>query len=148
MPAIDIMIAAARLNPRAKHYLPIYLAARDQGIALDWLFQKKHRDLPRMPPKSMLIVGDDLPPGETELGPTAFHQGSLRRCLNSCTHVAIMSGSAISEVYEDSARFAALGARVVLIETGTRAEAQWLDYVRSTAPQADLLVVTVAAGRA
>jgi hypothetical protein len=94
---------------------------------------------------AVILIGDDL---AVSRGPTAFHQGSLKRMLKRASHIAIMAGMPIEIPYRAAPLAAAAsGKLVLLIECQETTEAQWHAWVRRWAPKAALLTVTPRAVR-
>ena len=145
---LDAMIAATAANPAGRHSLLLLEAVRDRGITLYTVFPRTKASEPPFGVASVTVFGDDPPrPGRAK-GPGRFHERTIHSHLRAATHVAIMAGDALLAVYQEAVDLAATGANVVLIETDSRHEAEWLALVKRAAPQADLMQVLEPVGRA
>ncbi len=141
---IDEALAANRLG----HLAPIMEMVRDRGIGLlrfrpgDSLAWGLNIAGSR---SWVCVVGDDE---ATSGGPRAFDETSLIQAAQCATHACVYSGPADPRCYAMFAAAAALGGRVLLIETQIRHHAEWSRFVRRFAPEAAYLDVTPMGGRA
>ncbi len=120
------------IPPEAEHMRPVMQLVRDGGIAFQFIGDTT--DPFRIPSKrpALVILGDDM---ECSKGPARFHARSLRRAIEACHAIAIVSGAPVLQVYAAAALAAALNRRhAMIIETRVSHEAEWLQFVQKFAP--------------
>jgi hypothetical protein len=127
---------------RGQHLVPIYEAVRDFGCRLALVLQGFGPfDPPPSEAPTIFIVGDDL---DEVLGPTAFHQPSLREALQGIGLAAVVACEPLVDIYAEAARHATLLRKnVVIVETGPAQELTWINLIREIAPNAALLIGSV-----
>ncbi len=143
-------VPRARLDAaveHGEHLAPLYAAVRDHGCILAIVPQHAGPfDPPPDGRPAIIILGDDL---EQALGPPAFHARSLRRLLRGVRMAAVVACEPLPEIYAAAARHAVLLRRnVVIVETRPEQEIQWVEQIRSIAPDASFIIGSVEGGTA
>ena len=131
----------AALSAAPDHLRPILLAVRDQGCAWLNIPQRSGRfEIPQGKPL-ISIIGDDL---HVAMGPAGFHQESVRRLIAASSFVSVVAGEPKVLAYATPALAAAgLGTNGTIVETRPEFEMPWLDLVKTEAPDAQLIIVSV-----
>ena len=130
-----------------RHLAPLYKAARDHGCIVGIIPQNAGPfDPPPAGRPAIIVIGDDL---DQALGPSAFHEQSLRRLLKGVRLAAVVACEPLPEIYASAARHAVLLRKnVVIVETRPEHEIAWVNLIRSIAPDAAFLLGSVKGGEA
>lgn len=141
---LDKVLASGEAGPAA----PLFRAARFAGVAF-------FTAVPHEPFGQLMetvrekpwvaIVGDDE---GTSRGPGSFDRGSLLAACRAATHTAVSSVAPTEKLYSVFALAAAMGGRVLVIETHTDHHAEWHAFVRKHASKAAYLDASTVAGMA
>ena len=124
------------------HLRPIYRAMRDARIGHTLVSQHAGPfRLPNIPGRPWVVVlGDDA---ELAFGPSAFHLPSVSEFTKSCSSAAVVSGSPLVETYRRATTHAALKREnVVIVETRSRFEIEWVRLLKAIKPELDVLLQT------
>lgn len=129
------------LSRAAPHWRPLLKVVRDEGCGLLMVGQGRERfDVPQDRP-SVLVIGDDL---AAALGPSAFHERSLRRYLPRCRAGIVVACEPLPALYWEVCNWARTKREdVVIVETRLEREAEWLDLLRTSSPGIALCLGTV-----
>ena len=124
-----------------EHLRAIYRAVRDHGVSFGVVTQRAGRFAFPSDKPVVTLLGDDL---DEALGPPAFHRKSVRRFVASCEAAVIISCDPQPWFYTAATSVAVLKRRnVLIVETRSEVEADWVDLVRSIAPDIRMLIGTV-----
>ena len=140
-----ILAPRARLDFAVEHgpeyFRPIYRAVRDCGISFATVTQHAGRfGFPSDKPV-IALLGDDM---HEALGPAAFNRKSVRRFVATCAAAVVIACEAQPRFYAMAAAAAVCVRRnVVIVETRSEHEADWIDLVQAVNPAIKLLVGTV-----
>ena len=138
------LVSRARLDFAVEHgpehLRHVYRAVRDGAVTFGFVTQRSGRFAfpSRLP--VIAIFGDDL---DEALGPAGFHRKSVRRFVASCAGAVVIACDAQPPLYHAAAAAVVLRRNVVLVETRSEHEADWIDLIRSIKPDIRMLVGTV-----
>lgn len=125
----------------AEHMRPLFIAARDAGVAICLVAQRSPAFMIPSKRPSVLLIGDDM---HEAMGPGGFHQKSIRRFVRRCRSAVIVSCAPLVEAYASAAAVAAgLRLDVILVETRIEHEAAWKDFIEAARPGVSFLIATV-----
>ena len=123
------------------HLRYIYAAVRDCGVSFGTVTQHSGRFAFPSDKPVIAILGDDM---HATLGPAAFHRKSVRRFVASCAAAVVIACDAQPRFYAMATSVAVcLRRNVLIVETRSEHEADWVDLVQAINPDIRLLVGTV-----
>lgn len=124
-----------------EHLRPFYRAVRDAGISFATVLQHAGRfSFPSDKPV-IALLGDDM---HEALGPAGFNRKSVRRFVATCAVAVVVACDAQPRFYAMAAHAAVcLRCNVVIVETRSEHEVDWIDLIRSIRPDIRMLVGTV-----
>lgn len=127
---------AVRRAPQ--HLRPLWEAVRDWNCTHAFIQQGKARFAlaPDRRP-CIALIGDDM---HTSLGPDGFHRKSLRRLIERCSAAGVMVGLEPQAYQRVCTNAVLLRQNVVIVETRTQHEIEWVNFLREVNPQIGMLV--------
>jgi hypothetical protein len=123
---------------KAPHLIPIATAIKDHDCALSIVFP--YAGPFRLPADRpvILIIGDDH---KICVGPSGFHQASLRRFVKTCRVAGIVSCAPPEQLYRTVVNDAVyLRRNIAIIETQAQYEADWYACLTKIKPNLSLAV--------
>ena len=134
-------LTAAMGHSGATHLRPAMIAVRDYGCGLCVVPHGGERFTPPTTRPNILIVGDDM---SECLGPSGFHQKSLRRYIKRCRSATIVSCEPLVTAYAAATAAAIVMRRdVLIVETRLDQEEPWRAFITQVSPDIAMLVATV-----
>jgi hypothetical protein len=134
----DAFLKFTKKGKTARHMRGPMEAARDFAVGLLFTY---HNFQPFKAPERtpwILVIGDD---GLVSLGPSGFHENSLRELLSQCAFVAIVCGEAIPRAYNMAATFSSRDRQnTAVVETQPEHRDAWFALVREVRPDAHIEV--------
>ena len=144
---LDALIASG--VPKAPHLLPLFRAARDDGVGLMVVEQSGEPFLDVLAAAKgpvVALIADDT---DRAVGPGYFHQPSLRRLIAGIGGAAVISSAPPVEAYAAMACAAAmLRVNMAIVETRIEQEIPWITAIHGIRPPLPMIVATVHGGRA
>lgn len=145
----DGFIPRARLVKLSRtgsvHLRPIYAAMLNPGIGFLVVGRTSGPFAVESRGGFVGLIADDT---DRSLGPAGFHRKSIRRLAAQPRSITLISSDIVPDLYAAAAALAVAGFCTIIVETKPEQEAAWLDLLKVAAPQANMLVCTVAAGNA
>lgn len=144
---LDAAIAASRTT--APHLVPLYLAARDNGIGLMVVWQHSDSflaDLKSLKGPSVILIADDT---DRAVGPDHFHRKSLRHLASIVGGALVVSGAPVTDLYATMViNTIALHINTVIVETRPEHEIPWVNALRNAQPNLPMILSTFHGGHA
>lgn len=123
------------------HLRCIYAAVRDCGVSFATISQNSGRFAFPAGKPVVALLGDDM---HEALGPAAFHRKSVRRFVATCAAAVVIACDAQPRFYAMATSVAVCLRRdVLIVETRSEHEADWIDLVKTISPDIRMLIGTV-----